>query len=143
MNGVILTTKGTTKSYRSRGIIGGVIMGVAGLFVLIIFFVFSSRVHDNRLVFFLIIALFMLFDAFVTIAVKCAYARSYVDIYGDRLVGKGIRGLNVVDFNIQRSQVSNITAEGSTININTVSGAYKIITNKDTAQKVFYYYNHI
>ena len=66
---------------------------------------------------------------------------TYVDVYKDRLVGKGIQNFSSLDFNIKITELNNISVEkGFWLHINTTSGKYKVMTNKDTAAKVYNYY---
>ena len=87
--------------------------------------------------------LLLLGDGVITMVMKGFFASSYIDIYEDRVEGKGIQNFNVLQFSVRYSEINNITTEGIFIHIHTTSGTYKIISNKETATEVFTYYNQM
>ena len=94
-------------------------------------------------VFFLLLGLVLIGDGMVMTAIHCVNGLTYVDVYEDKFVGKGIQNLNLLDFNIKIEQISNISVQGFWIHIHTNSGVYKIMTDKKTATEVFNYYNEL
>lgn len=140
MNGLILSTKGTAKNYRNRGIIGGLILCMVGLFLTIIYGVFRSRSSAQVLVLILILGLLIIFDGFYTIMRNCIFSTTYLDIYSDRISGKGAQKLNMQNFNAGLNQISNITVNGICIDVSIGANTYRIFSDKETASKVLNYY---
>ena len=64
---------------------------------------------------------------------------TYVDVYDDRFVGKGIQDMSVLGFNIKLEEINNVAIEGYWLHIQTSSAVYKVMTNNSTAEKVFNY----
>ena len=138
---MILSTKGTNNSYKTKGMIGALMMIGLGIVFLILYFFLSSKSSDNKLVAVFVLSMLSFFDGLIQLVKNNTFAKSYLEIYSDKISGKGIQQLNVVDFTLPIQKVQSITIEGFNINVNTLSGTYKIISDKETAEKVFKYYN--
>ena len=67
--------------------------------------------------------------------------QTYFDVYADRFIGKGMQNFSLLSFNIKFEEINNISIEKAFwIHIHTSGGTYKIMTDKNTATKVFNYY---
>lgn len=139
MTGIILSTKNTNKQYK-RGIISAIVLSVLGIIIMGIYCFFRSKSSADELILIFLAGLFLLGDGIITATFKYLFSKSYMDMYTDRIEGKGIQGFSVLDFSVNLNQVLNISTEGIFIKIDTNCGTYKIISDKVTAKKVFDYY---
>ncbi len=143
MNDVIISTKNTNTKYKNTGIVCAVIIGVIGFLILCGYFFLSSHSSDDTLIVVLLGGLFFIGDGIITATLRYINASSYVDIYKDRVIGKGIQNFSALDFNLKFEQIGNISVEGIWVHIHTNSGNYKIMTDKKTATEIFNYYNEL
>ncbi len=143
MNDVIISTKNTNTKYKNTGIVCAILMCVLGFLVLCGYFFLSSHSSDDSLIIVLLLGFFMIGDGIITATLRHINASSYVDIYKDRIIGKGIQNFSPLDFNIKFEHIDNISVEGIWLHIHTNSGTYKIMTNEETAKKVFNYYTEL
>ncbi len=143
MKKAILSTRKTDTKRTTAAIAMSIIMCIMGI-VVIAFYVFAADyIFDNSMIFILFLGLFVIADGIVMIAINCFYAKTYIDIFEDRIEGKGLQGMSLMDFNIKMDRIVNISVENMFIYIHTASGKYKIRTSKDTATKVFSYLNQV
>lgn len=143
MNDVIISTKNTNTKYKNTGIVCAVLMCVLGFLILCGYFFLRSHSSDDTLIAVLLLGLFFIGDGIITATLRYINASSYVDIYSDRLVGKGIQNFSPLDFNLKFEQIGNISVEGIWIHIHTNSGTYKVMTDKNTATEIFNYYTEL
>lgn len=141
MDNVIISTKKTNDKYKNTGITCAVLTAILGLIAIIGYMYLSEHSSEDSLIFLLLVGLFLIGDGIITATLRYINSTSFVDIYEDRITGKGIQNFSPMDFNIKHEQVNNITTEGIWIHIHTTSGIYKIMTDKETAAEVFSYYN--
>lgn len=84
---------------------------------------------------FLALSMFVIYQFLIT--------TSYVNVYADRMEGKGIQNvIQVVDFKLSYSQITSVTSMGNSVYINTPGGKYRILTDAKTAAEIFAYYNN-
>lgn len=141
MNNVIISTKNTNTKYKNTGIACAVLMCVLGFLVLCGYFFLSSHSSDDTLIVVLLLGIFLIGDGIITATLRYINASSYVDIYQDRVIGKGIQNFSPLDFNLKFEQIDNVSVEGIWVYIHTNSGNYKVMTDKKTATEIFNYYN--
>lgn len=80
-------------------------------------------------------------------------ARTYVDIFEDRIVGNGMQGIQCKSFILRYDQISDISVSKGFLNlesgsgtflvINTPAGNYKIITSKARAEEIAAYFSNL
>lgn len=145
----ILTTRETNKASKLSAIISGIIDVV---FVIFVWNFFKSKMdalpaymHDDFMkeMFGTIAVLaVMACLALIYTAYQFMICRSYVDVYEDRLVGRGIQnGYQLLDFDLSYDKITNITCSGIHLFIHTPGGKYKIVTNVQTAGEVFQFFH--
>ena len=137
---MIMSTKNTNTARKNAGIVTSVLTAISGIFVIAFYVYANERTYSDSVVFLLLLGLFLIGDGIVMAAINCINGSTYVDVYKDRIVGKGIQNMNVQNFNIRIEQVNNITVEGFWIHIHTNIGSYKVMTDKNTATDIFNYY---
>lgn len=140
MNNMVMSTRKTTNSRRNTGIVLAILVTLIGAFIVAFYIYAKEHTNDDNAIFLLLLGLFLVGDGMIMVVKNCVNASTYVDIYKDRFVGKGIQNLGALGFNIKTEEVNNISIEGFWLHIHTSSGAYKVMTDKNTAQKVFNYY---
>ena len=140
MNNVIMSTKNTNTSRRNAGIVSAVLTILIGIVTVAFYCYANERTYSNSIIFLLLLGLFFIGDGIVMTAIHCINGSTYVDVCKDRFVGKGIQNLNSQSFNIKIEQIINISVQGFWIHIHTSSGIYKVMTDKNTATKIFNYY---
>lgn len=140
MDNVIISTKNTNTKYKNTGIARAVLIYLVGILIVCGCFFLDSHSSGGSLTVPLLLGLFLFCDGIITAVLRFINASSYVDIYSDRLVGRGIRNFSPLDFNLKSVQVTGISVVGIRIHIHTAAGTYKIMTNKETAAKIAEYY---
>ena len=140
MDNVIISTKNTNTKYKNMGIICAVLICLVGILIICGCFFLDSPSSVGSLPVLLLPGLFLLCGGIITAVLSRINASSYVDIYSDRLVGRGIRNFSPLDFNLKSAQVTGISVGGIRIHIHTAAGTYKVMTNKETAAKIAEYY---
>lgn len=140
MDNVIISTKNTNTKYKNTGIASAVLICLVGILIVCGCFFLDSHSSGGSLTVLLLLGLFLFCDGIITAVLRFINASSYVDIYSDRLVGRGIRNFSPLDFNLKSVQVTGISVVGIRIHIHTAAGTYKIMTNKETAAKIAEYY---
>lgn len=149
MNKPVISTRGTNNFAKLAALIGFIFFA---LIFAIIFVIIIKRVDSYPSIFrdqilkraavptiaWVVISMLVL----LFYALMYASCRAYVDVFEDRMEGKGIQNLyTVVDFKLDRTQIINVTYVRNQLYINAVAGKYKIITNSETAKRVFDYCN--
>lgn len=140
MSNIVMSTKRTNTARKNAGIVSAALTTLIGIFVIAFYCYASEHTYSDSVVFLLLVGLFLLGDGIVMITMNCINGSTYVDIYEDRIVGKGIQNLNPQNFNVKMEQVSNISVQGFWLHIHTNSGIYKVMTDKKTATAIFNYY---
>lgn len=140
MDKVIISTKNTNTKYKNTGITRAVLICLVGILIVCGCFFLDSHSSGGSLTMLLLLGLFLFCDGIITAVLRFINASSYVDIYSDRLVGRGIRNFSPLDFNLKSVQVTGISVVGIRIHIHTAAGTYKIMTNKEIAAKIAEYY---
>lgn len=140
MDNPIITTKGTTKSYRIMSLFGGGTL----IFLGYRFISYSQEVWGKRSSQAFFIGLLLWFFALLLAFVVATKATSYVDVFADKIIGKGIQktsgGSKVVDFNLSYEEIVSITCDVSNLYVVTAHEKFQIITNADKAKEIFDYY---
>ena len=110
-----------------------------GIFVVALCFCADGYTNLNDAIILLLMG-FLIIGYGTIMAVK-SYINTltYVDVYDDRFVGKGIQDMSVLGFNIKLEEINNVAIEGYWLHIQTSSGVYKVMTNNSTAEMVFNY----
>lgn len=144
MNNPILTTRQTNKTFKLSAVISGIADVV---FVVLIWTFFKSRMdalpqymHDDFLkeaAGAIVLLTILIGAAVIYTAYQFLICRSYVDVYEDRMRGMGIQDrFHLLDFDLSRDKITNVTSSGIYVFIHTPGGKYKIVTNAVTAQEV-------
>lgn len=141
MNGEIISTRNTNTKYKNTGIICAILMSVLGLAIIGGYCYLSEHSSDDSLIWVLLFGLFLFADGIITTTFRNINASSYVDIYQDRFIGKGIQNLSPLNFNLRIEDIINVSTEGIWLHIHTNSGKYKVMTNESTAMRIFNYYH--
>ncbi len=145
MNTPILTTRDTNKISKVFAIISGILDIVLAAFV---FSFFKKRIdsvpyymqdaYTEEISGFIGFAAIAFIAAIFYSVYQFVICRSYVDVYENRLEGKGIQNVyQIVDFNLSYDNITSVTCRGPYLNIQTPGSKYKILTNVKTAQKVY------
>ena len=116
MDSVIISTKNTNTKYKNTGIARAVLICLVGILIICGCFFLDSHSSGGSLTV-LLIGLFLFCGGIITAVLRLINASSYVDIYGDRLVGRGIRNFSPLDFNLKSAQVTGISVVGIRIHI--------------------------
>lgn len=140
MKEVIISTKGTANARKNVGIGCAIAMVLLGIVVVAFYCYLSEHTRDKSILVILFCGLFALCDGIITAALHYINGTTYVDVYRDRIVGKGIRNLNPQDFNMKNEQIGNVTVQGFWVHIHTNAGTYKVMTDKKTASEIFDYF---
>lgn len=140
MNNMVMSTKNTTATRRNTGIVAAVVTIVMGILVVAFYIYANEHTSSDGVILCLLLGLFLICDGIIMTAIHCINGSTYVDVYKDRFIGKGIQNLNALNFNIKLEEINNISVEGFWLHIQTSSGTYKVMTDKDTATKIFNYY---
>lgn len=149
MNGPIITTNGTNSASKLSAIISGILNVVFAIFIISFFSKKMDAVPTSIRADVLskmtgwIIILTVLWCAMVVYTVyQLSICRSYVDVFEDRVVGRGICNVyQVLDFSIPRNQITNVTYMKHFVFISHAGSRYKIITDAKTAKIIFDYFN--
>lgn len=140
MNNVIMTTKNTNTARRNTGIVSSVLTVLIGIFAIAFYCYASEYTYSDSIIFLLLLGLFLIGDGIIMTAIHCINGSTYVDVYKDRFVGKGMQNLNSLNFNVKIEEISNISVQGFWIHIHANGGIYKVMTDKKTATEIFNYY---
>ncbi len=145
MNRVVITTKKSNKAYLIAGILVAVLFAGFAMYLNsyignmssfeLAFSKTASSISTCVTILYIV--------AFVELMWTILCAMSYADVYEDKIVGKGMEKLNLRDFHLDYSQITDISYSGLNLYISTVGGKYKIITNAVKAKEVFNYYNKV
>lgn len=143
MNPVVLSTKKTTTAYVTTIIVTAVIGMLMGI-ISFCLYAFLKEDHDSpALIMILFAGVFLLVKGIIDLAVNVRGGQTYVEVYADRMIGKGLQNGHLLDFHIPFAGITNVSVEKNMwIYIHTNVGAYKIMTNKKTAADVFHYYHY-
>ena len=139
MNHLILTTQKTNKAYVVAGLIESLIYFGIGMY----FLPLSEKTHGKNASTLVTATSVMCIVAIINFLNKLSFSTSYVNVYTDKILGKGIQQLVVRNFELNYKQINDISYTGRTIRIATSGGEYKIITNAEKAKEIFDYYNQI
>ncbi len=141
MNNVIMSTKNSATTYKNVCIVLAVVSIVMGIVVLCFYGFLIENYESNGTILLLLIGLYFVIDGIIKFVKNYVSGQTYLDVYADRFIGSGMRNFSVLSFNIKFEEINNISIEKAFwLNIQTNGGTYKIMTNKDTATKVFNYY---
>lgn len=143
MNNVKLTTKKTGMTHLIVGIIESLVFAGIGFYCLrsvdVLKAAWKMGAADTANT---AGSLFLLI-AFINLMYALLVNASYADVYGDKIVGKGIQMIALKDFDLNFNQISDISCSGQFLSINTPAGKYKVVTNASRAKEIFEYYNSI
>ncbi len=144
----VIDTKGTGIGTKMVCVVAGIILTILGF---IVFMnaedVFEQRYNESEVEMMIRSFMFMiptLIGLFVMI-LPAIWGGTYIQVFEDHIEGKGLVGdmvKNVKEtFYLSYNQISNITTSKNIVIINAGGKTYKVMTDKDTAQKVFQYCN--
>lgn len=151
MNDVIFSTRGTKTAKIIFMIVCSVFIGLFCIFISNIFPHVNTMYYDlsdsyKTSVWVISLSVALLLSAAIFI-ILCAfkYGLTYVDVYRDRFVGKGLPKQSMYAnselFNIKNEQIINVTMiRNWFLCIHTVSGKYYIMTNQKTGAEIMNYY---
>lgn len=145
MNTPILTTRDTNKISKVFAIISGILDILFAVFILNFF---KKRIdavpgymrddYTEAISGLIALVAIALAASLFYAAYQFVICRSYVDVYENRLEGKGIQNVyQIVDFNLSYDNITSVTCRGLYIHIQTPGGKFKILSNAETAQKVY------
>ncbi|MBR0360258.1 MAG: hypothetical protein IIX21_04020 [Clostridia bacterium] len=141
MNNVIMSTKNTATTYKNTCIVLAVVSIVMGIVALCFYGFLSENYESNGTILLLLIGLYFVVDGIIKFLKNYISGQTYFDVYADRFIGKGMQNFSLLSFNIKFEEINNISIEKAFwIHIHTSGGTYKIMTDKNTATKVFNYY---
>ena len=87
----------------------------------------------------LVYAIFFIPDIFIIL--ELLNCRAYVNVYEDRMEGRGIQGFyHIMDFNLKYDKIVNVSREKACLFIHTSNGKYKIYTDFKTGKQIFDYF---
>lgn len=141
MNNVILSTRYSNDSYKNMATSVAVLTCLLGIAVAIGGFFLMSQSDEGVLILGPILGAIMIVEGIITGTIRNRFAETYVDCYEDKMVGQGIQNLGVLAFSFKFNQIVNVSVDGINIYIHTNSGKYQIISDKETAMRVFDYYH--
>lgn len=151
MNKPILTTEGTNKMMKISAIISAT-AAVAVAFFIFNFFQdqlgdlpsYAQELYLEKAAGLIILEVVLCGLLLIYAAYQWATCRSYVNVYEDRLEGKGIQNIyQIVDFSLSYDKIVNVTCMNMYVYIHTAAGKYKIVTNINTAKAVYNYYTQV
>lgn len=147
MDKPILTTKGTSKKTKTWRILS---MTLSPVFMLLILFIWLNSYPDYArdmimdeygYTIGIIIAIVIAFDLLWGL-VQVAQCESYVDVYEDRMEGKGIlKVIQMWPFKLDHSKIVGVACSANFLYINTQNGKYTILTDAQTAKEITEYFN--
>ena len=145
----LITTRDTNKTSRTGAIIGGVLDVLFAIFMICFIKGKADKVPSYLQDEFweasagLIIFCVIVLGCMVIYTVyQFSICNSYVDVYDDHMEGKGIQNIyQIVDFNLGYDKIVSVTCSGIYLSIQTSGGKFKILTNVETAKKVYDHYN--
>ena len=140
MDGVIISTKNTNSGYRQMFISIAVMSCLLGVAIVIGGLFLMSQSDESSLIILPIIGAAVISEGIISGIIRNKFSQSYVECYSDKMVGQGIRGLDVLMFNLEFDEITNVSVDGINIYIQTKSGKYQVISDKETAVQVFNYY---
>lgn len=139
MKNIVLSTRNTTNARKKVTMALSAMLILLGIFIVIL--CFCSVGHINFYDAILLLLIGFLIIGYGTIKAVKSYitALTYLDVYDDRFIGKGIQNMSVLGFNIKLEEINNVAIERYWLHIQTSSGVYKVMTDNSTAAKVFNY----
>ena len=141
MGNIVMSTKKTAAAYKNIMIVLSIISMILGILSIAFYSVAIERTSNKGVIILLILAVFFIVEGIITFVKNYISGLTYVDVYKDRFIGRGIQNLSVLNFNIKNEEINNISiAKGFWLHIQTNSGTYKVMTNDKTAAKIFNYY---
>lgn len=139
MKNIVLSTRNTTYTRKKVTMALSAMLIIFGIFIVILCFCAVGYTSLNDAILLLLIG-FLTIGYGTIMAVKSYItALTYLDVYDDRFIGKGIQDMSVLGFNIKLEEINNVAIERYWLHIQTSSGVYKIMTDNSTAAKVFNY----
>ncbi len=139
MKNIVISTRNTTDTRKKVTMVLSAMLILLGIFVVALCFCADENTNLHDAIVLLLIG-FLIIGYGIIMAVKnYINTLTYVDVYDDRIIGKGIQDMSVLGFNIKLKEINNVAIEGYWLHIQTSSGVYKVMTNNSTAAKVFNY----
>lgn len=136
MNAPLITTRDTNKASK----LSAVISGILDVIFAIMFISFFKDQDLEEVAGLIVLCVAVLGGLVIYTAYQFSICRSYVDVYEDRLEGKGIQnGYQLTDFTLSYDKITNVSCSGINVLIHTSGGNYKILTNAETSKKVYEY----
>ena len=139
MKNIVLSTRNTTYARKKVRMTLSAMLILLGIFVVALCFWADGYTNLHDAIILLLIG-FLIIGYGTIMAVKSYItALTYLDVYDDRFIGKGIQDMSVLNFNIKLKEINNVAIERYWLHIQTSSGVYKVMTDNSTAAKVFNY----
>ena len=144
MSNLIMSTKNSATTYKNICIVLSVVSMVIGIVAFCFYGFLMENYESSGTIILLLIGLYFLIDGIIKFYSNYISGQTYLDVYADRLVGKGLRNFSILSFNIKFEEVNSVSIEKAFwIHIQTSGGTYKIMTNKDIATKFCDYYTKL
>ena len=147
MNNLIMSTQNTATKYKNVRIVLGIASVLTGIIAFCLY-AFLKEEYESDIskgaMLLVFVALYFIISGFIEFIKYINYGQTFLDVYADRFIGKGIQNFGVLSFNFKREEIKIISVEkGFLLHIQTNSGTYKVMTNNDTATKILNYYNEL
>ncbi len=140
----LLSTKNSAFAERIQGFIIYIVLIISGSGFLLFEIHVKNSISSKPAAIITIIALLIISGALIQILLLHFTAYSYLNMYEDHIEGKGVQGLKLKTFSLKLKEINYITISaaigGTKIYIHSASGIFKVLTDKNIAEKVFDYY---
>ena len=143
MDKIIMTTKKTNTPYLIAGLIESLLYAGIAFYCLQLKEDMIDAWHFSYANTLNTCAIILFISAAINFLYKLSASTSFVDVYCNKITGKGIQQFIVRDFELNFEHVTDISCTGRFLYINTPAGKYKIITNATCAKEIFSHYNTI
>lgn len=151
---LIQTTKQTSRAYLIPNlVVDFLFFGIAGYFFARSSDLYASYWYRSEGETLQKVGILVFLLAFLSALYHVMVARTYADVFADRIAGSGMQGISCKSFNLRFDQVTGISASKGILNlesgsgvflvINTSAGNYKVITTDARAKEIIKYYSRI
>lgn len=143
MNNVIITTKKTNLVFLITSLAGALLTVVIGFQFVELAEEATSRWMFSTADKFENLAVLLFVLAGVEVGFALLESTTFADVYSDRIVGKGMHWLKVMEFDLTYDQITNISCRGMYLYINVSGERYRITTSVNRAKEIFDYYRSL
>lgn len=130
---LLFSSKGKNK-YRVMFLGVGILFLIVGVIFAVTTAPSPFADESQKMMYLLSTVVTMVFGIFA-ILFAFVHCSGYVEIYEDRVEGKGLQGKGMNTFYLNRNQIKSITQESYYLCLHTDIGVFKIICDKDSRMK--------